>query len=74
MFLKIKKKEGRKYYQAWQMRDGKEVFIAHLGTLDIIVLQRKVVQELKKDHPEVYRQMRDLVGLFSADNRKVGQE
>ena len=66
LYLRPKKKEGRKYLQAWEHRNGKDRYIQHLGTIEIIVDNTRVIKELKKIHPEVYKQLKDIVGQFRA--------
>lgn len=42
MYLKIKTKDGRKYYQAYQSINGKGVLVEHLGSIEQMVKHKRM--------------------------------
>ena len=73
MYMRQKKKKKAKYWQAWDSNNGQDRFVQHLGTVEIMVLNTRVINELKKIHPEVYKQLRDIVGQFRTTPQEIGQ-
>ncbi len=73
MYIRQKKKKNAKYFQAWSSNAGQDRFVQHLGTVEIIVLNTQIINELKQIHPEVYKQLRDIVGHFRTPAKEVGQ-